>query len=161
MVELYILTCMMKVLLRIAGLCGVLGPVLAFVFISVSVVLHPWVSWVENALSDLGALGVSFSFVYNVGLVVTGFVFVLFGVRLLRRSVSLRILKRRIIGLGMKVYSSTPRSQIYYPTHRNLRRLSCKRYRLACLSGPPCSLGELDNAKPIGGICNVLCLTKD
>lgn len=76
---------------KIAGLCGILAPIIALVFISISIFLHPWFSWTENALSDLGALGTSYNFVFNLGLIITGITFLLFVTglpELLNRAIS-------------------------------------------------------------------------
>jgi len=43
-----------KRMLRIAGLCGVATPVVAFLCIFLAISLSPWFSWSANALSDLG-----------------------------------------------------------------------------------------------------------
>jgi hypothetical membrane protein len=40
--------------LRIAGLCGVIAPILSFGLIFYAIGMSPWFSWQTNALSDLG-----------------------------------------------------------------------------------------------------------
>jgi len=54
-----------RALVKIAGMCGILGPIIAFGSIATSVLLHPWFSWADNALSDLGAIGTSYNRVFN------------------------------------------------------------------------------------------------
>ncbi|NIQ04330.1 MAG: DUF998 domain-containing protein [Candidatus Korarchaeota archaeon] len=71
-----------KITTKQSGLCGVLTPAVAFFFISVSILLHPWFQWADNALSDLGALGTSYNLLYNVGMVTTGILGLLFTVNL-------------------------------------------------------------------------------
>ncbi|MFX1491281.1 MAG: DUF998 domain-containing protein [Promethearchaeota archaeon] len=39
---------------RFAGLCGLIGPLIAFIGIAVAIVLAPWFNWFDHALSDLG-----------------------------------------------------------------------------------------------------------
>ena len=39
---------------RLAGLCGILTPVITLTLIFVSIALSPWFSWHDNALSDMG-----------------------------------------------------------------------------------------------------------
>ncbi len=57
---------------RWAGAWGILGPSIAFFFIALSIQLNPWFSWPDNALSDLGAIGESYNYVYNLGMVLSG-----------------------------------------------------------------------------------------
>ena len=40
--------------LKITGLCGIIGPVIAFIFIFLAISYAPWFSWADNWLSDLG-----------------------------------------------------------------------------------------------------------
>jgi hypothetical membrane protein len=66
---------------RIAGLCGLLAPLIAFICIGTAILLSPWFSWTRNYLSDLGgfpgmepiyaAHGPS-SILFNVGLIMAG-----------------------------------------------------------------------------------------
>jgi hypothetical membrane protein len=39
---------------RVAALFGVVGPLVAYISIRVSIVLLPWLGWESNALSDVG-----------------------------------------------------------------------------------------------------------
>jgi len=57
--------------LRVAGLCGVIGPLVALSSIALAVERSPWFSWTGNALSDLGARGNSTT-IFNTGLIVGG-----------------------------------------------------------------------------------------
>ncbi|RLF94442.1 hypothetical protein DRN45_03380 [Thermococci archaeon] len=63
---------------KFLGICGILAPVIAFIAISLSIYMHPWFSWRENALSDLGALGVTYNTIFNMGLIVTALVSLIF-----------------------------------------------------------------------------------
>jgi hypothetical membrane protein len=58
--------------LRIAGICGFVTPVFAFVCISLAIASYPAFSWVDNALSDLGVVPGVTSALFNSGLVVSG-----------------------------------------------------------------------------------------
>jgi hypothetical membrane protein len=64
---------------RIAGFCGIIAPITAFCFIGLAVLLSPWFSWTENWLSDLGGFsgGIS-SVIFNMGLIIAGFLGVIF-----------------------------------------------------------------------------------
>ena len=39
---------------KIVGLCGILSPIIGFIFISIAIQSAPWFSWTENWISDLG-----------------------------------------------------------------------------------------------------------
>jgi len=60
------------------GLCGILAPVLALIFIWASISLHPYFNFPDYALSHLGALDTPKHIVYNVGMVLTGLTGILF-----------------------------------------------------------------------------------
>ncbi|MEM2146677.1 MAG: DUF998 domain-containing protein [Candidatus Jordarchaeaceae archaeon] len=58
---------------RYWSLFGLIGPLIAYVFIAVSIASAPWFSWWHNALSDLGhALHTESAAYYNFGLLLTG-----------------------------------------------------------------------------------------
>ncbi|UCE74240.1 MAG: DUF998 domain-containing protein [Methanomassiliicoccales archaeon] len=67
--------------LKMAGMCGILAPIIAFICIGLAVLLSPWFSWTDNYLSDLGgspgdrpiwaAHGIA-SILFNCGLVTAG-----------------------------------------------------------------------------------------
>lgn len=69
---------------RTSGFCGILGPILALLFIFLSISLHSWFSWPDNALSDLGALETSYNWVFNLGLALSGTAGFVFSLGLLR-----------------------------------------------------------------------------
>ncbi len=43
-----------RVLLRLAGLCGIAGPVISSVMLFHTIALSPWFDWHRNSLSDIG-----------------------------------------------------------------------------------------------------------
>ncbi|MEM2510822.1 MAG: DUF998 domain-containing protein [Candidatus Methanomethylicia archaeon] len=59
---------------------GGLGAVIAYPFIGVSIMLSPWFNPYENALSDLGniALNGLTAYIFNLGLILSGFLIALF-----------------------------------------------------------------------------------
>ncbi|MEM2089281.1 MAG: DUF998 domain-containing protein [Thermoproteota archaeon] len=59
---------------------GVLGAVIAYPFIAISIVLTPWFNFYSNALSDLGniARNAPVAYVFNFGLILSGFLVALF-----------------------------------------------------------------------------------
>ncbi|MEM4576094.1 MAG: DUF998 domain-containing protein [Candidatus Nezhaarchaeales archaeon] len=56
---------------------------IGWVTILISIILNPWFSLYRNALSDLGAIGVSFSYVFNGGLIVASFLALAYGCTLI------------------------------------------------------------------------------
>lgn len=69
---------------RAYALLGTVAPILAYVFIGVSILLSPWFSWRENALSDLGhSFGSSVASVYNFGLILSGLLVILYATKVL------------------------------------------------------------------------------
>ncbi|XVH33078.1 DUF998 domain-containing protein (plasmid) [Haloferacaceae archaeon DSL9] len=63
---------------RIAALCGIFGLVTLYGSIFLAVVLSPSFQWTTNALSDLGAVGAHRAWIFNGGLILSGFFFVAF-----------------------------------------------------------------------------------
>lgn len=57
--------------LRVAGLCGVAGPLVVLSLIAIAISRSPWFSWTANALSDLGAREQSAA-LFNSGLILGG-----------------------------------------------------------------------------------------
>ncbi|MDH4221891.1 MAG: DUF998 domain-containing protein [Candidatus Bathyarchaeota archaeon] len=67
------------------ALFGVVGPLVAYLFIGVSIVLSPWFSWWSNALSDLGHFVDSdVASLYNFGLLLAGFFIIIYSITAFR-----------------------------------------------------------------------------
>ncbi|MCS7120544.1 MAG: DUF998 domain-containing protein [Nitrososphaerota archaeon] len=65
---------------------GILGPLVAYIFIWVSISSSPWFSWYKNALSDLGHAGRSSSApFFNFGLALSGFINIIYACTVFRR----------------------------------------------------------------------------
>ncbi len=62
------------------ALLGIIGPVIAYFFIIVSIALSPWFNWQNNALSDLGHAARSVAPLYNFGLLLGGLFIVIYSV---------------------------------------------------------------------------------
>ena len=66
---------------RSCALFGLIGPLAAFFFIALSIMLSPWFSWQQSALSDLGhATASSVAPLYNFGLVLTSLFLIVYSV---------------------------------------------------------------------------------
>ena len=53
--------------IQIAGICGVLFPILLFTTIGISLLQSPWFNWTEYAISDLYVTGI-----FNYGMIISG-----------------------------------------------------------------------------------------
>jgi hypothetical membrane protein len=70
---------------EIAGACGLVSPFIAYGFIIIAILIHPWFSWADNALSDLGAVNTTYNSIFNLGLIIAGvlgFIFMMGTIRL-------------------------------------------------------------------------------
>lgn len=91
-----------------------LGPLTAYVFIAVSILLSPWFSWESDALSDLGhATASGAAAYYNFGLFVGGFFLLAYGLLDLRTrrpftaiSLILAALALQSVGVYDEIYGS-------------------------------------------------------
>ena len=64
---------------------GVVGPVVAYLFIIVSIMLSPWFSWSTDALSDLGhAVRSDVAPLFNFGLLLAGFFIMIYSITAFR-----------------------------------------------------------------------------
>jgi hypothetical membrane protein len=67
--------------LKIAGMCGVLAPIIVLTLILLAIYYSPWFSWTENALSDLGVQGTA-AILFNSSLIVGGVLTIIFAIGL-------------------------------------------------------------------------------
>jgi hypothetical membrane protein len=67
--------------LKIAGVCGVLTPIIVLTLILLAIHYSPWFSWTENALSDLGVQGTA-AILFNSSLIVGGVLTIIFAIGL-------------------------------------------------------------------------------
>ncbi|MCW4021720.1 MAG: DUF998 domain-containing protein [Candidatus Bathyarchaeota archaeon] len=66
---------------RMDALFGILGPLMVYVSILVSLVISPWFNWETNALSDLGhAVTSNAAPIFNGGLFLAGFFLMLYSI---------------------------------------------------------------------------------
>jgi hypothetical membrane protein len=64
---------------EVSGICGILAPIIAFACIILAIVFYPQFSWTNDALSDLGIAPGTTAIFFNSGLVISGFLVILFG----------------------------------------------------------------------------------
>jgi len=67
-----------KAWFRVAGLCGIITPIVAFTCILLAIGYSPQFSWTENALSDLGVQGGLTAPLFNYGLIISGVMSLIF-----------------------------------------------------------------------------------
>jgi len=91
---------------KIAGICGILIPIVVFIFVGLAMTHSPWFEWTEHALSDLGVNGLSAIF-FNSGMVIAGilaFIFSLGLMKVLTKKIGAYILclsSIALIGIGL------------------------------------------------------------
>ena len=94
---------------RVVAWLGILAPLCAVTFIGISIILSPWFSWRDNALSDLGISPVAP--IFNSGLIITGFLVLMLSITFARverenkqgftGAVALLIMSFSTIGAGV------------------------------------------------------------
>jgi len=85
---------------KIAALCGIIAPIFAFACILSAVASWSQFSWADNALSDLGVQQGITAVVFNVGLVVSGLLFLVFA------AGSFTLLRRQVLGkVGVFIFA--------------------------------------------------------
>jgi hypothetical membrane protein len=67
---------------KVSGFSGILAPIIAFAFILSAIAFYSQFSWTDNALSDLGVVSGATAVFFNSGLVISGVLIVLFGLKL-------------------------------------------------------------------------------
>jgi hypothetical membrane protein len=91
---------------RVAGICGLLVPVVIFTCLGLSLVSSPWFVWTDHALSDLGVQS-STAALFNNGMIVGGvlaFIFSLGLITVLSRKLGGYVLmfsSLALIGVGL------------------------------------------------------------
>jgi len=85
--------------LKISGIAGIVTPVVTLTFVISAIASYPQFSWVENALSDLGVKPGLTAPLFNYGLVVSGFLALVFA------SGLFIFFRRRILGrIGVPIF---------------------------------------------------------
>jgi hypothetical membrane protein len=91
---------------RVAGICGLLLPVVIFTCLGLSLLSSPWFTWTDHALSDLGVQTTTAA-LFNYGMIAGGvlaFIFSLGLIRVLSRKIGGYVLlfsSIALIGIGI------------------------------------------------------------
>ncbi len=72
----------MSRMVKVAGICGLAAPIVAFICILSAIASYAPFNWVTNALSDLGVQAGVTAPIFNAGLVISGLLFLVFAVGL-------------------------------------------------------------------------------
>ncbi|MDH5483532.1 MAG: DUF998 domain-containing protein [Candidatus Bathyarchaeota archaeon] len=108
--------------LRIAGICGIIAPLIAFTFILLAITYSPQFSWIENALSDLGIQEGATGILFNSGLIIGGIlaltfasgVFIFLYEKFLGRTGALVFLSASLALIAIGVFPENARPMHYY-----------------------------------------------
>lgn len=89
------------------ALLGLIGPLTAFFFIGLSVVLSSWFSWGENALSDLGhSRNSNVAPFFNFGLLLSGFLTILYSITSFRKHTKYSSYFLMLSGLSLQLVAT-------------------------------------------------------
>jgi hypothetical membrane protein len=81
-------------------LFGIVGPLVAYLSIALSISLSPWFSWRNNALSDLGhSTSSDVAYIFNLGLMLAGFLILVYSIKILKKRA-----KYTSISLGLSAF---------------------------------------------------------
>jgi hypothetical membrane protein len=80
--------------LKISSVCGVLALIIAFVFILSAIASYSQFSWLDNALSDLGVVEGVTAVLFNLGLILSGVLTLIFGLGLFT------LLRNKVLGFA-------------------------------------------------------------
>ncbi|MGQ9515373.1 MAG: DUF998 domain-containing protein [Thermoproteota archaeon] len=80
--------------MKLFKVLGILGAVIAYPFIVVSIMLSPWFNFFNNALSDLGNVSLNgfVAMIYNSGMILSGLIVTIFGISMSFKHVSWKYL---------------------------------------------------------------------
>ena len=98
------------------ALFGVVGPLVAYFFIGVSIVLSPWFSWWSNALSDLGhSVDSDVASLYNFGLLLAGFFMMIYSMTALKDHA--KYTRYCLLASAMMLQLVATFDEVYGPLH--------------------------------------------
>jgi hypothetical membrane protein len=95
---------------------GLLGPLTALLFIGISILLSPWFSWGNNALSDLGnSVSSDVAPLFNFGLLLSGFFTILYALTSFRKHAKYTSYLMVLTGLALQLVATF--NEVYKPLH--------------------------------------------
>jgi hypothetical membrane protein len=98
------------------ALFGLFGPLTALLFIGISIILSPWFSWGNNALSDLGhSINSDVAMLFNFGLLLSGFFTILYALTSFRNHAKYTSYFLVFTGLALQLVATF--NEVYKPLH--------------------------------------------
>jgi hypothetical membrane protein len=89
------------------ALLGIIGPLVAIFFIFLSIILSPWFSWENNALSDLGNSVISdVAYLFNFGLLLSGFLTIIYSITSFRKYAKFTSYFLILTGLSLQLVAT-------------------------------------------------------
>ncbi len=70
-------------IIRVAGICGILIPVVIFICLGLSIASSPWFTWTQHAFSDLG-IQKNTAVLFNYGMILAGILTLIFSLGLIK-----------------------------------------------------------------------------
>ncbi|PVX24897.1 MAG: hypothetical protein CW716_09180 [Candidatus Bathyarchaeum sp.] len=98
------------------ALLGVVAPLIATIFIGISIGLSPWFAWEDNALSDLGhSINSEVAALFNFGLLLTGFCLIMYSITCFRQHAKYTSYSLIIAGFALQLVATF--NEVYKPFH--------------------------------------------
>jgi len=97
------------------ALFGILGPLIAIIFIAAAIVLSPWFRWGSNALSDLGHSARDVAPLFNFGLLLCGFLIIFYSITSFRSHAKYTSYFLMFAGLALQMVATF--NEVYKPLH--------------------------------------------
>jgi hypothetical membrane protein len=70
-------------IIRVAGFCGILIPIVIFICLGLSIASSPWFTWTQHALSDFG-IRKNTALLFNNGMILAGILSLIFSMGLIK-----------------------------------------------------------------------------
>ena len=98
------------------ALLGLVAPIIAIIFVALSIALSPWFNWGTNALSDLGhSVRSEVAPFFNFGLLLSGFLTIVFAVTSFRNHAKYTSYFLTLVGVALQLVATF--DEIYKPLH--------------------------------------------
>ena len=98
------------------ALLGLAAPLIAIIFIAVSIALSPWFNWGTDALSDLGhSIDRDVAPLFNFGLLLSGFLTIVFSVKSFKNHAKYTSYFLTLVGVALQLVATF--DEVYKPLH--------------------------------------------
>ncbi|MBT8171460.1 DUF998 domain-containing protein [Candidatus Bathyarchaeota archaeon] len=97
-------------------LFGFFGPLIAMLFVLISIIFSPWFSFFNNALSDLGhSLNSEVAHLFNFGLLLSGFFIITYSVTIFKKHAKYTSYFLLVTGLSLQLVATF--DEVYRSLH--------------------------------------------